>query len=386
MINGAFVGMCIVNIINEDFADLIGNALLFSIDEFDHDETKDLRQCLSTNNFLDTSLIGKRATNNNLNYFGAYFPYDILHICSHGGETDGYFVKQRFTDDDGQEHIIEYFEVVSFRPSPKGDQNIHVERKVIFTTFDGIPWLDRPLGRHPRHVGNAMMHAIRERDDKLKRKPVNVPIALSAHIKCHESFNQGAFDSLAAHTHPIVFNNSCSSSHELSELFLAAGARSYLSSLWNVGSTTAKEAALAFYDELFKTGKVLDGFSAMLRSIKNPQYRDIYIYWGLHFSSLQRPAAKDDGNIIAGLLSEFQTWMDRLAHTSDEHIKVSARAIVEFISSQVMRLVPPQRFEQILASIPPQPEIERCASQPQEFESGEVIITQQQPRAQADGE
>src|SRR5438132_1480796 len=55
--------------------------------------------------------------------------------------------------------------------------------------------------------------------------------------------------------------------------------------LWRVGDETAKTAALAFYDATLRDGKVLPAFSAMLASIKNPLYRDIYILWGLHFTT-----------------------------------------------------------------------------------------------------
>ena len=112
VLNGPYCGVFITNAIIGDNFHPVGSAILFSLDEFSSDETNDIAQRLDQNNFVVTSLLGKDATNNNLDNYGAYFSYDLMHICSHGGETDGYFVKREFTDRDGRDHVIEYFEVV----------------------------------------------------------------------------------------------------------------------------------------------------------------------------------------------------------------------------------------------------------------------------------
>jgi hypothetical protein len=132
--NGPYCGVFIANsIIEANFPMEIGNALLFAIDEFINDETKDVATALNQSNFLVTELIGKDATYNNLDEFGAHLPYDLLHICSHGGETDGYFVKQQFDDRDANPHTIEYFEVVSFSEEAAAEPgNVKVGRKMIF--------------------------------------------------------------------------------------------------------------------------------------------------------------------------------------------------------------------------------------------------------------
>jgi hypothetical protein len=294
VLNGPYCGVFIANAISEETPAMpIGSALLFSIDEFSSDETKDVAERLDQNNFVVTALVGSGATNANLTNYGSHLPYDLLHICSHGGETDGYFVKQEFKDRDGKAHSIEYFEVVSWSLERAIDPDkVLVERKMIFTTLDGMPWIQRPLSIYPRYVGDDMMQALRDNDESLKRTPVSVPIALSCHIKCFQSFHQGMFDHLAAYAHPIIFNNSCSSSHELAAGFLAGGARCYIATLWNIGDQTAMKAALEFYNSALSDGTVLTAFSAMLRSISKDLYRNIYIFWGLHFTSLARPATK----------------------------------------------------------------------------------------------
>jgi hypothetical protein len=135
-------------------------------------------------------------------------------------------------------------------------------------------------------------------------------------IWSRRSKRRGAFDHLAAFSSPIVFNNSCSSSHELTGGVIGAGARVFIGTLWNVGNQTAVNAASAFYAKLLADGNVLDAFGEMVRSITKEQYRHLYIMWGLHFSSLLRPAEKSDDRIIRGLLAGYFLWVKKFATTN----------------------------------------------------------------------
>jgi hypothetical protein len=339
-----------------------GNALLFGIDEFITDETRDVATSLEYSNFLVTELTGKDATYNNLDKFAAHPPYDLLHISSHGGETDGYFVKQQFEDRDGKLHTIEYFEVVSFSEEAATEPgNVMVARKIIFTALDGASWGDRPLSKYARYVGDDMMKALKEDRNNLKRTPVSTPIALSCHVKCHQSFHQGAFDCLAAHSSPIVFNNSCSSSHELAESFIAAGARVYIGTLWNVGNRVAVDAAESFYPALLAQGNVLHAFGEMLSSITDDRYRHIYIMWGLHFSILRRPIKKSDDRIVQRLMASYFLWVRKFATTKDPEIRRNCVPILRFFDTEIgRRLTPEQRERRRRDTLGEHEEIERA--------------------------
>jgi hypothetical protein len=221
------------------------------------------------------------------------------------------------------------------------------------------------------------------------RTPVSVPIALSCHIKCYQSFHQGAFDILAAFAHPLIFNNSCSSSHELAAGFLAGGARCYIATLWNIGwnigDSTAMKAALAFYDSVLAQGNVLAAFSTMLRSIRNDRYRNIYVLWGLHFSSVTRPATKSDVNIVAGLLAGYSLWMKKLAKTTDEELKRNTLPAVRFLRSEIRRRITPERLIEILGQRPEgEEEPERFETSWREPDVTELIVTTEVERSQAE--
>lgn len=362
--SGPYCGVFIANSIIEAKAPMeTGSALVFAIDEFVADETKDVVAALTHSNFLVTELIGKDATYNNLDKFGAHLPYDLLHICSHGGETDGYFVKQQFDDRDGKPHTIEYFEIVSFSVEAAVEPGkVRLAKKLIFAALDGIPWADSPLSKYERYVGDDVMTALRKDKGKLKRTPVSIPIALSCHIKCYQSFHQGAFDHLAAFSSPIVFNNSCSSSHELAALFIGAGARVYIGTLWNVGNQTAVNAATTFYAKLLPDGDILNAFREALRSVTNEPYRHIYIMWGLHFSSLSRPMKKSDDRIIRGLLASYFLWLEKFATTKEPEIRRNCVPILRFFQSEIRRRLSPEELRSRLQGmLGAHEEVERSA-------------------------
>jgi hypothetical protein len=381
VLNGPYCGVFITNAIFEEASPKpVGGAVLFSPKHFASDEVEEVGRQLNQNNFVVTELVGADATNDNLHDYGSHFPYDLLHICSHGGETGGYFVKQDFKDRNGEAHTIEYFEIVSWSlERVTSPDNVLVTRKMIYTTFDGIPWIERPLKLYPRYVGDDMLQALREEDDTLKRTPVNLPIALSCHIACHESFHQGNFENLAAFSHPIIFNNSCSSSHELAAGFLSAGARCYIATLWKIGNETAIKAALAFYSSALADGQVLPAFSEMLRSIGSDLYRNIYILWGLHFTSLVRPPAKADDNIIAGLAANYSIWIKKLTTAKDDEVKRNTIPIVRFLMSEIRHRLSPERLAKVLASkgIEESADVERSGAVGEEPEPRELIVTKQ---------
>lgn len=139
------------------------------------------------------------------------------------------------------------------------------------------------------------------------------------------------------------------SSHELTSPFLSTGARCYIATLWRVRDSTAQRAALAFYDSLLSGGRVLPAFSAMLRSIDNNRYQDIYILWSLHFTSLARPATKSDQQIIAGLATGYDIWIRKFATAKDEEIRRNSFPIVKFLRSELRRRIPPERIRHFFA-------------------------------------
>ena len=129
------------NIADENAPLTFGSALLFSPEQFVSDETDDVSKVLDKSNYVAKLLLGRDATVKQLDNYGGFFPFDVMHICAHGGETDGYYVTREFVDRQGDHHKLEYYEIVGFTPSV-GDM-VKVTIKSIFALFDGFPWLLR---------------------------------------------------------------------------------------------------------------------------------------------------------------------------------------------------------------------------------------------------
>jgi hypothetical protein len=219
------------NIASERMPSSFGSAVVFSPGVMSDEETDDVVQSLDRNNYLVTPLLGREATVKALGNYGGYFPFDLLHICSHGGETDGYHVVLDFLDRTGTSHQVEYDEIVGISRSSPG--KVFLSRKAIFRKFDGLQWMSPELDKQdiPTYVFDDMKNALAlkdEPDGSEKRVRVRDPIYGSCHIQCHDSIHQGDFQSLAGSSSPVIFNNTCSSWHEIATSFVAAGCRGYI--------------------------------------------------------------------------------------------------------------------------------------------------------------
>jgi hypothetical protein len=323
------------NIGYESFPRDFDSALIFSPKEFDNEETDDVIQMLEQSRYSVKSLLADRASVKALTNYGGHYPFDLMHIVSHGGETNGYYVVQEFLDRSGTSHQVEYEEIVGF--SPAGADRVLVTRKLIFRRFDGLPWMSEELKKLPQEVFEDMRKAfsLSEESSNTTRVWTNHPIYTSCHIRCHDSIHQGELHSIASGGCPVIFNNTCSSWYEIAANFLSAGARAYIGTLWKIGNITARDAAKEFYRQVLSHGRLLDAFHAMNNSIKSTKYQNIYLYWGLHFATLNRPSEKSDQKVFNALVASFVLWLRHYHAAQDAEVKRNCVPILNFILSEI---------------------------------------------------
>ncbi len=226
---------------------------------------------------------------------------------------------------------------------------VQVDTKAIFAALDGFAWRSDPLKAYPKYVFEDMFKALKEERGTVVRTPMRDPIALSCHIQCSDSIHQGAFQMLAAFGRPLIFNNTCSSNHQMAETFVPAGARAYIGTLWAVGNTCATQAARVFYAELLNDGSMLRAFTAMSCAIKEKQFRDVYIFWGLHFSTLTKPDRKSDERLFAALLHAYVMWLRRARTAMEADVKRNGVEYVEFLRHEIFRLLTPERLHKLMS-------------------------------------
>ncbi len=336
--------------------DGFGSAVVFSPTFFPDEETDNVAELFTADNYHVRKLTGNAATVGNFDFHAQYFPYDVLHICSHGGEVDGYEMTEQFRDQDAVIHTVEFDEVVGFTPLPDNPEIYSVHRKVFPRKLDGLPWRSVELAQqnYPDHVIQAMWKCVLESDGRRQPK---THIAMSCAIVCADSIHQGEFNTLASHSSPLIFNNTCWSWSEVSSFFLSCGARGYIGTLWAIENEAAVRAAKTFYEALF-SGSILEAFHKSVKSIDGTASKDVYIYWGLHFTTLS-PAesfAKSKTEVEKELLRAVSVWERKIKSTKNLEIKRNSLRVLRSILAELTRhfasVQVRNSIEQIKASLP----------------------------------
>ncbi len=301
------------------------SAVVFSPQFFKDEETNDLVSLFEKKNLHTKALVGKNATVNEFNFHTPHYPYDILHICSHGGEVDGYAVVQTFKDRKGITHTVEYDEVVGFSPV-EGTDLVAVSSMVIFKKFNGYIWRSEELSQQkfPRYVYDDMRKTLFSKETKnqnTQRDPKDL-VPTSRAIKCSDSIHLGMFQILASHSSPFIFNNTCWSWQEVATFFLAGGAKGYIGTLWAIGNNSAVRGAKTFYENAFDK-PIINAFHDALKAIENGSDRNIYIFWGLHFSTLEKAEdiADSKQKVFNELVRSFFAWGKKIGTTKNADIR-----------------------------------------------------------------
>jgi hypothetical protein len=312
------------------------SAVVFSPAFFEDEETQQLLEFFTKNNYWLRRLIDREATLENLDFNVQHFPYNVLHICSHGGEVDGYEVWEEFVDRTGVTHVIEYDEVVGFSPVPNEAGRFRVHRKALPRKLDGFAWKSEELAKQemPDYVFDDLWKAIyanqRNKMNPDARREKKDRIPNSCAIRCIDSIHQAEFVTLASHSSPLVFNNTCWSWCEVSKFFLAYGARGYIGTLWAIGNDAAVLGADTFYRNVF-SNTVLTAFYKAVKAIDGTDSKDIYIYWGLHFATLSPgiSAAESRSEVRDELLRAVGEWRRQIESASSVEVRIDTMRVLK---------------------------------------------------------
>jgi hypothetical protein len=171
-----------------------------------------------------------------------HFPYDLLIIATHCGDSDGYRWTYEFTDSEGLLRTLAVDLAVGFARTD--DPNIlKVGQYMRFISLDGVDWTDR-AAKAKLYVGKAMTDFMdRERDEPMGLKPIKKDtvkrVVGSAAMKMSDSNLLFAQHTMAGVGTPIVINNACLSWHRLAGDMIFGGARAYVGTLFPVTSAEA---------------------------------------------------------------------------------------------------------------------------------------------------
>lgn len=318
-----------------------GGACVFSPEFFDDEETSTVAKILENRQFLVKKLLGQNATVHEIEFHLKEFPFELFHICSHGGEIHGDLVEEIFEDKDGAKHKIEYERVLSISNAHKGPEMLKVQIKYFLKRLDGITWGSKEIRelKYPGDMVPDMFNAIRnspaEKKNILKK---DIIVTSSCAIKCSDSNYQAMLHTLASHHSPIIFNNTCSSWFDIAQFFLDSGAKGYIGTLWNISNDSAVAFAIELYSRLFDI-PIAEALYLSNNALSNGKYDHIYMFWGLHFTSitqeLDKKAARQ--NVLKQLFFSINHWEYSFKKSKNHKTQQSILDLMRWIATEIRR-------------------------------------------------
>ena len=130
----------------------------------------------------------------------------------------------------------------------------------------------------------------------------------------------------------------------------------------------------------------MTAFVAMNQSLSQTKYQNIYILWGLHFSSFPKPSEKSDAKIFRALVATYFKWWEGIQTSVDPEVKRNGIKIVKFLFEEIGRNFSPERLNEIRNFNPNAiDDLERSlpAISEDDFSRGvtEIVVESQEPDA-----
>lgn len=331
----------IFNAIYSEKSRIGGTAAVFSPVFFKDEETEKLIKTFDSKNYYIRTLVGKKAESNDLRKTILHFPFDVLHICSHGGKVSGTKCSVTFQGNDEFEHIIEFDYVVGIAIRPGAEKHT-VESLYYFKKLDGLAWRSNELKAKeyshelyaaiPGVIGKAFDEQRVKHGEKIDAIP-NTNAIVCAHFHYFANFDQMGGQKL----HPFIFNNSCWSWMKVSTNFLYNGARGYIGTMRTIPNAEAVQFAEKFYGEVFDNnilGAFYSATSELIKSSKEPNY----IFWGFHFSSIKntKTAKENRLEVLRQLRTSFAMWYNK--YVNQEGVKEILVSYLDDIKSLITEL------------------------------------------------
>lgn len=180
------------------------------------------------------------------------YPYDLLFICSHAGQTDGQEFTLELVDKSEKKHslVIEVADAFAFTGKGSGkDAMIEVKSHISFIGFDGKDWNDPTKKTPPGLIEDFITNKDRRNWKILKQRKIS-KVSRAVVLKMFDGYYIPMEHAVAGHELPFIFNNACITFQEFSGRFIFAGARAYVGTLTEVDSDYAKKIAEEFFSQM----------------------------------------------------------------------------------------------------------------------------------------
>lgn len=320
-------------------------AVIFSPEDFidqktgkPEEETQFVVDTLSKNFYHTKEVFGLNATCANLDYHVKAFPFDIFHICAHGGEAFGTPMSAEIYDEEGNKHIFEYDLLLSFAPYPGMDKIKVVDLKFP-RKLDGLTWKSEELKNKGFSRSFYEDIFVQLQANKGEKTGDQIKIHNSFGISCNDFVYTGQFNIIAGiNSFPVIYNNACWSGGEISKSFLNSGARMYIGNLWNINHQAAIDIAKKFYDLIFDT-TILEAFYNAIEPFKGTEHHSVGIVWGLHFSTMRKgiSAKSSKFDVASKLYESYVRWNEHEKNSNNPSGNEQIHYMMQWIQDQLTR-------------------------------------------------
>lgn len=261
-----------------------------------------------------------------------HFPFDLLIIATHCGDSSGYRWTYEFTNSEGLHRTFVVDFAVGFARTD--DTNVlKVAQYLRYISLDGVDWSD-PVAKSKLYVGTAMndfMERVKTGPNELqpvKRATVDRVVGSSA-MMMSDSNLLFAQHTLADMGTPIIINNACLSWHRLAGALTYAGARAYVGTLFPITSAEAEGVVVKVLDEHWNKPLAVALWSAQ-REVYESSLRRPYVVSGVFPQRLRIEPIDYPERIRKRVAGSLEDWRERLASINPDDTKQIA-AIEEII-------------------------------------------------------
>ena len=271
-----------------------------------------------------------------------HFPFDLLIIATHCGDSSGYRWTYEFTDSEGRHRT--FVVDLAIGVARTDDPNIlKVGQYMRYISLDGVDWTDR-RAKSELYVGTAL-HDFNERlragPDELKpiQKTTVDRVVGSAAMRMSDSNLLFGQRSMADVGTPIIINNACLSWHMLAGNMMYAGARAYIGTLFPITPFEAAPIVTKLLYEHWDKPLAVALWSAQ-RDVYGSDARRPYVVAGVFPQRLRVEPADYPERIRRRLAGSLAGWREMLARIDpadskrltavEEIIKVYQRELEHF--------------------------------------------------------
>lgn len=284
---------------------------------------------------------GNDATVRHVSEMIEHFPFDLLIIATHCGDSSGFRWTYRFTDSESipREMVVDVAIGIARTDDPEMFKVGHFMR---FISLDGVD-LGDPIAKSKLYVGQAMWDFHRlTAQGKDEIKPVNKKnigrVVGSSAMMMADNNLLFAYPTIANAGTPIVINNACLSWHRLAGDMTFAGARAYVGTLFPVTTTEAESVLVKILDKHWGKNLPVAVWAAQ-RDVYRDDPRRPYVVSGIFPQRLRVKMMNYPLRIFKRLAHGLRVWSARLKEAevqSDNEKKKAIEEIVKVYRREVM--------------------------------------------------